>query len=128
MNRKKDKSQLTEVELELMRVLWNLGESSVNSIILEIGKTRKMAYTSAATILGILEDKQFLTSRKEGKTRLYTPLVKKEEYESRTINKMVKTFFDDKPVAMVARLVEVETVSHEELQAMKKLLEDRLKN
>lgn len=128
MNRKKDKTQLTEVELELMSILWELGPSSVSDVIQEVGKQRKMAYTSAATILGILEEKNFLSSHKEGKTRIYSPKVEKSEYESRSIKKMIKKLFNDTPVAMVARLVQEETVSQEELKAMRKLLEEKLKN
>lgn len=130
MNRKKDKSQLTEVELELMNIVWNLGRGSVADVIEGVAKTKKrqMAYTSAATILGILEDKKFLKSEKEGKTKFFTPLVSRSEYESRSLSKMIKKVFNNTPVAMVARLVEDENVSPEQLQAMKKLLEEKLKN
>ena len=128
MNRKKDKSQLTEVELELMDILWGLDSGSVSDVIAQVGKKRKMAYTSAATILGILEEKKFLKSKKAGKTRIYTPTISRSEYESRSLNKMIKKLFNDTPVAMVARLVEDEAVSQAELEAMKKLLEEKLKD
>lgn len=126
MNRKKDKSQLTEVELELMNLMWELGEGSVSDVLNLVSTDRKMAYTSAATIMRILAEKKFLTSSRRGKKFIYRVVVDKADYESRSINKMVRKLFNDTPVAMVARLVEDEGVSQEELESMKRLLDERL--
>lgn len=87
-----------------------------------------MTYTSVATILGILQEKNFLSSRKEGKSRIFSPLINKAEYESRSLNKMVKKLFNNAPVAMVARLVAEENITESDLLAMRRLLDDRLKN
>ncbi len=56
---------LTEVELEFMTKLWDLGEATVREVQDALGPTRKLAYTSAATILRILEQKGFVTSAKQ---------------------------------------------------------------
>jgi predicted transcriptional regulator len=126
MNRKKDTRQLTEVELELMTIMWKLEEGSVSDVLAEVAASRKMAYTSAATIMKILTEKKFLSSQKQGKTYIYRVAVSKASYESRSINNMLKKLFNDAPVAMVARLVENEKVSEDQLEAMKKLLDQRL--
>ena len=128
MNRKKDKTQLTEVELELMSIFWELEEGSVTDVLHEVIKHRKMAYTSASTIVRILENKKFLKSKKVGNARIYTPLVTRAEYESRSLTKMVKKLFNNKPLAMVARLMQEEDLSEEDLRAMKNLLEKKLSN
>ena len=60
-----EKSLLTKTELELMNLLWDLGEGSVRDVMAALPQDRDLAYTSVSTILRILEKKEFLKSRKE---------------------------------------------------------------
>ena len=88
------KINLTDAELELMTILWKLGQGSVNEVMAELPKGRDLAYTSVSTILRILEQKQILTTRKEGRGHLYIPKITKAEYEEATIEKVVAKVFD----------------------------------
>ena len=67
MRQKKKPEFLTEVELELMSVLWDIGEGSVRDVLARLDPERKFAYTSAATILRIMDEKGFVKSAKQGK-------------------------------------------------------------
>ena len=73
MREKKKHEFLTEVELEFMSKLWTLGEATVRDVLDKLPNERGLAYTSAATILRILEQKEFVTSRIEGKSHVYQP-------------------------------------------------------
>ena len=75
MRQKKKSELLTEVELEFMNELWALGEGTVRDVLDQLPEGRELAYTSAATILRILEQKNFVTSRKEGKRHVFVPLL-----------------------------------------------------
>ena len=77
-----DDKMLTEVELELMTILWSLSEGSVADVIERLPKNRNLAYTSVSTILRILEQKGTLKARKEGRGHIYMPLVSKESDET----------------------------------------------
>ena len=68
MRQKKKSEFLTEVELEFMTVLWNIQTGSVRDVLANLEEGRNLAYTSAATILRILEQKEFVISTKKGKT------------------------------------------------------------
>ena len=57
MREKKKHEFLTEVELEFMSKLWALGEATVRDVLDKLPNERGLAYTSAATILRILEQK-----------------------------------------------------------------------
>ena len=46
---------LTETELELMTLLWKLGEGAVNDVMDALPPQRRLAYTSVSTMLRILE-------------------------------------------------------------------------
>ncbi|PLW75921.1 BlaI/MecI/CopY family transcriptional regulator [Cohaesibacter celericrescens] len=127
--RKKKKSQLlTEVELEFMTRLWELGEGTVRDIMAKLAPERDLAYTSAATIMRILEQKNFVTSRKEGKTHVYNALLTKDSYQTRFLKDISKKLFDNTPAALVARLVDDDDLSEEALREIRALLERRMNN
>lgn len=126
---KKKKSELlTEVELEFMNELWALGEGTVREVLDRLPEDRNLAYTSGATILRILEAKDFVTSRKEGKTHVYIPSLTKDVYQARTLKDLSQKLFDDTPASLVAALVNDEDLSEEALGQIRALVDRRLKN
>ncbi len=126
----KDKKSefLTEVELEFMTLLWQLGQGSVRDVLAKMAPARNLAYTSAATILRILEQKQFVASTKQGKTFIYRPLLAKDAYQSRSLRKLSENLFDNTPSMLVARLVDDTDMTEEALEEIRALVEKRLKN
>ena len=87
--KKKKRELLTEVELEFMSELWALKEGTVRDVLARLPEDRNLAYTSAATIIRILEQKGFVTSRKEGKSHVYAPTLAKDTYQSRTLKDLL---------------------------------------
>jgi len=129
-SKKKDtqaKRLLTEVELELMGVLWRLREGSVNDVLAELPAERKLAYTSVSTMLRILEQKKVLASRKEGRGHVYVPLLQKHEYEATSVHHLVKKVFDGAPATLVRRLLEVDGMSDEDLKSIRGILDEKLR-
>lgn len=118
---------LTEVELELMTILWRLGEGSVNDVVAELPKNRTLAYTSVSTILRILEQKKILEARREGRSHIYVPRLLKRDYEASTLQNVVTKVFDGAPVAMVRQLLDVASITQSDLSEIKTLLEERMK-
>lgn len=116
---------LTEVELELMQIIWELGEASVNDVLASLKPERKLAYTSVSTILRILEQKKFLRTRKEGRGHIYIPKLSKQEYEARSLKQLVDKVFDGTASALVRRLIDTDQLSEKELQEVKALLNER---
>src|SRR5256885_5353594 len=116
---------LTEVELELMTIVWRLGEGTVNEVLEGLPAERPLAYTSVSTILRILEKKRFLRTRKQGRGHVYMPLVSKETYEARTLDDIIERVFDGTPSALMRRLVESERLSPRDLAAARELLKGR---
>jgi predicted transcriptional regulator len=119
------KTLLTDTELELMLILWRLEEASVHDAIAALPPTRTMAYTTASTIIRILEKKGFVANRKQGKAHLYSPTLGKKEYESRTLGHVVGRLFENTPAALVARLIDDSKLSAEEIAELKLLLDKR---
>jgi predicted transcriptional regulator len=116
---------LTDAELELMLILWKLQEASVHEVLAALPKKRVMAYTTASTIIRILEKKGFVASRKEAKSHIYSPRISKQVYESRTLGHVMGKLFENTPVALVARLIDDHKLSAKEVAELKSLLESR---
>lgn len=115
---------LTEVELELMTILWKLSEGSVADVIEQLPQDRKLAYTSVSTILRILEQKGVVAARKEGRGHIYIPVLKKSEYEAKTVKHVVERVFDGTPVALVRQLLNTSELNEADLNELKKMIEN----
>ena len=126
MKKLKKKNLLTEMELELMNILWELEEGTVRDVIKGLPHERDLAYTTVATALRILDDKKIVTSRKQGKAHIFTPILSKKNFEASSLDFMVEKVFNNAPASIVARLINEQNFSKEELEEMQKLLEERL--
>ncbi|MDD9921772.1 MAG: BlaI/MecI/CopY family transcriptional regulator, partial [Boseongicola sp.] len=89
---------------------------------------RTRAYTAGATILRILEQKEFVTSRKEGKSHVYIPALTKDAYQSRSLKHLSAKLFDDTPASLVAALVNDDELTEEALGQIRALVDRRLKD
>lgn len=128
MTRQKGKTQrekmLTDVELELMSILWRLGEGSVADVMGELPENRDLAYTSVSTILRILEQKGVLGTRKEGRGHVYIPKLEKSAYEAKTVKLVIERVFDNAPVTLVKQLIQSGGLNQEDLNEIRKLIEN----
>lgn len=118
---------LTDVELELMNIVWNLGECTVKDVLSAVASERDLAYTSVATVMKILEQKRILKSMKREKAHVFTALLSREEYETITLKHVAEHVFQGDPTSMVMRLIDDSNLGEEELKAIKSHLQERLK-
>lgn len=113
---------LTDVELELVTPLWQLGEGTVHDVLRMLPATRALAYTSVSTVLRILVGKGVLVVRREGRGHVYVPRVSKAEYEATSLRHIVQHVFDGAPDALVRRLLEAEELDDRKLAAIRAAL------
>ncbi len=116
---------LTEVELEMMNIIWSLESCTVHQILEHLPKNRHLAYTSVSTIVRILEQKKYLRSEKEGRGHVYFPCFKKEDYQHKSIDHMVKNVFDGAPLSLVRQLLQSESLTQKDLAELKSMLSKR---
>ena len=117
---------LTEVELQLMNIVWSLKECTVKEVQTEISKDRELAYTSVATMMKILEGKGILESVKTDKAHVYTSLISKETYEKQSLDHLADNLFQGDSSMMVMRLLDNSNLSQKDLKAIREVLNSRL--
>ena len=82
------KTELTDHELEIMKVVWARGSATVRDVYGELLKHRKIAYTTVMTVMGVLEQKGRLNKSTDGRAYLYTP----SQPQSEVVTSMVRDF------------------------------------
>ena len=118
---------LTGVELELMTVIWQLGECTVREVQDALPKERALAYTSVATMMKILEQKGILSSQRGERAQTYRARVAKADYEAKSLRHLTQDLFQGDRSSLVMRLLDDNGLTEDELKAIRKLVDERLK-
>lgn len=113
---------LTDVEFEMMSVLWKLQEGSINDILEALPAHRKLAYTSVSTIVRILEQKNYVSSIRDGRTAIYSPTLSREAYENATVSRVVAEVFENSPSSLVRTLVQTKMIDQKDLDEIRKII------
>ena len=109
---------LSRFELEIMEILWTLGEASVREVQEAIEERRRPAYTTVQTILSRLEEKQAARrTRKIGNALLFEPLIARGPVYQRLIDDFLG-LFDGSAQPLVGRLLETGRLTLEDLKAL----------
>lgn len=113
--------QLTKGELRFMRALWKLGRGSVNDVLAAVGKP-KPAYTTALTMLRILEQKGFANRELDGRAHVYVPAIAERDAATSAIGEVVKSFFPDRSPELALALIADARPSKAEIERLKALI------
>ena len=117
---------LTQRELDIMSVLWDLGEATVTEVRDRVDPD--LAYTSISSMIRTLELKGYVGHRRgEGKTHVYYPLVAAEEAGESALGRLLDKIYGGSPIKLLAHLVEQRRLSEAELERMRELLQQRPK-
>jgi predicted transcriptional regulator len=111
--------QLTKAEEDIMQILWHLEEANVASIVAQFPEP-KPANNTVSTIVRILESKDFVDYRKEGRGHIYFPKITKEMYSNQSINKLVDGYFQGSFKSMVSFFMKKNDISIHEMETIMK--------
>jgi len=117
----------TELELEILKILWEESPLLVREVRARLGADRPLAHSSVITMLNIMHRKGFLRRRKAGKSFLFSPKVKKERVTGGMMGDLLSRVFDGSPTAMVLNLLETADLDATELAELRKLISRKAK-
>jgi len=117
------KKQLGDVELELLTIVWNLKEASVNDVLFELQKKKKVAYTTVMTMLQNLAKKEVLAFRKEGRSYIYSAKIAPDQIKQSLLSKLMGSVFSGSKVEMVQFMMEHEPLSQDEKEEIKRMVD-----
>ena len=108
---------LTKAEEQVMHVLWKLKEGFLKDIVENSPEPRPHSNT-VATILKILVEKGFVEYDVQGRNNVYKPKISKAEYGRKSINTLVKGYFEGSPAKLVSQFVSDNKLTIEELETL----------
>lgn len=119
---------LTELQLALLRVLWERREATVIDVQEALAGERRMAQSTVATLLSRMEKKALVTHRAEGRVYVYRPLVSEHEVRHSVVAEftdLADKLFHGDLAAMVSHLLTARDVEPADLARVRILIETR---
>jgi BlaI family penicillinase repressor len=114
---------LTQRELDIMSVLWDLGEATVTEVRDRVDPD--LAYTSISSMIRTLELKGYVAHKRgEGKTHVYYPAIEPEAAGKSALDRVLDKIYGGSPIKLLAQLVEQRKLSAAELARMRELLKN----
>ena len=114
----------TPRELDVMSILWRRGSATVAEVRAEMGE--ELAYTSVLSVLQVLEEKGYVHHQAEGRAYRYHPTVEPERAGGNALTRIREAIFQGSAELMFMQFVADRGLSREELESMRRLLDERL--
>ena len=118
--------RLTPLETLIMNVLWDESPVAVKQVQERLTAVKPMAYNTVLTIMRILREKGFVVSEREGRSDLYRPMVTREDMGRRSLGEVIDSFFSGSAEALVSQLLDGQSLTDEELAAIRAELDKTL--
>jgi BlaI family penicillinase repressor len=119
------KTVLTDLELEVMKAVWRLGEATVRDVYNDLATKRKLAYTTVLTMLGILEQKGYLKKNAGERAYVYRPAQPQKKVVGNIVQEFVNRVFSGAAKPLLVHLAESREISQEDLDEIGRLLKER---
>ncbi len=115
--------ELSELQLAVMRVLWQRKKAAVAEVQEALEPERDLALTTVATVLTRLEKAGLVAHRASGRHYLYRPLVSEEEVRRSMVSVLAERLFEGDVAALVSHLVNAREIKPGDLARVKQLIE-----
>ena len=115
--------QLGDLEADVMSVVWDKREATVQDVKDALDPHRELAYTTIMTVMSRLAAKGMLNRRKEGRAYIYTPADSQEKVAGSLLRLLIQRFYNGATASAIAHLLETEEdVDQAELEELEELL------
>jgi BlaI family transcriptional regulator, penicillinase repressor len=119
---------LSELQIALMRVLWDRGETSTADVAAVLADERGLAHTTIATLLTRLEKRGVVVQRRDGRQLFYRAAVEESEVRRSMVADLIGSLFAGDANELVAHLVEEAEIAPDDLARIRKRLAGGGKN
>ena len=119
--------KLTDAEFEIMAIVWEEGETTVNHVWETVNRKRKipLSRTTIQVQMNRLEEKKWLKHRKLGRTFLYCPTRNRDETLENLVGDIHNRFFKGSSSDLVRCLFKSVKVSTAEIKKLKEIINNQ---
>ena len=115
---------LSELQLDVMRVLWQHGETGTTEVVEALERSRGLAHTTVATLLSRLEKRGVVSSRRVGRQLQYKARITVDSVQKGLVSALVSRWFGGDAKALVAHLVREEELQPDDLATVRRMLKE----
>jgi predicted transcriptional regulator len=116
---------LTDQELEIMKIVWQLEKATVRDVYEALLERRKIAYTTVMTMMKILEQKQYLKKSLEDRAYIYCTTRTKNQVIRGMVREFEDRVFNGSAQPLLLHLVEDRRLTEKELREIERLMEKK---
>lgn len=113
----------TPAELEILQVLWHLGEAKVQAVNDKLCELKPIGYTTTLKTMQIMEQKGLLGRKKDGKSHIYFPNIAQADTQGSLLDRLLQTAFGGSKSQLVMQLLGNKKISKKELNEIKEFLD-----
>jgi predicted transcriptional regulator len=117
-----DMRDLPQAEFEVMDVLWDMGEATVKDVLAALGRERKPAYTTVATLLNRLRDKGYVDAEERNFAYVYRPLVPREQVVRRKLDDLVQRVLGGSIGPLAAYIAEKKNLTAQQIRQLEEIV------
>lgn len=117
----------TESELEILSILWELGDASVRQVHERLSQTKDTGYTTTLKIMQIMHSKGLVSRDEKSRSHIYAPAIDKNDTQSSLLKNLMNTAFGGSAQNLVMQALGQKNPSKEELDEIRAFL-DQLEN
>ena len=119
--------KIGNLQLKIMRVLWERGEATARQITDSVSKIEPVAHSTIQTLLRKLEVKKAVAYEERDRTFVFRPLVSESEVTQTATNDLLSRVFHGSLSGLVAHVLENEDISDEEMAKLRQLISEKSK-
>ncbi|RIK75921.1 MAG: hypothetical protein DCC68_20335 [Planctomycetota bacterium] len=118
---------LGTLQSEVMEIVWQRGEATVAAVVEAISKRRVVAYTTVLVAMQKLAQKGWLKHRAAGRAYVYSPARTREQASGGVLKDLLQSAFGGDPRLLVSQLLDSKPMSREQLDDLRRLIDERRK-
>jgi predicted transcriptional regulator len=115
---------LTPQELAIMKVVWSLDKATVRDVYEAMRDTRPVAYTTVMTMMKILEEKGYLKKKRGDRAYVYAPSKPRQQVVGAMVRDFVERVFDGAAGGLLLHLAKDRTLSREERERIRQVIDE----
>jgi predicted transcriptional regulator len=118
------RSQPTEGELEILKVLWEQGPSELKQVCAAVRRDRLVATTTVATMLKLMQEKGLVERGEAARGSVYSARVSRTAASTSLVHRLMDLVFDGSARRLVAHMLETEKLSARDRAEIRRLLDE----
>ena len=121
---KKHIPQPTDREVEILRILWDNGPSTVRQVNEEMNRQQRTGYTTTLKLMQIMTEKGLLVRDDSKFQHVYKPAISEEKTQKQLVGDLLERAFSGSAEKLVVRALSAKKVSAKELAKIRKMLDE----